>query len=160
MKMKWIVATVLLIGVVIISGLGILYTVAKKPEQNEFAKYEELVKSQGLLSTVSEVYAYNSVTSYVTVIGKSSEGQDVAYIIDKAENQTAYEVNLSDGISAEEAEQRTRAEGNVEKIMSIKLGHEEIGPVWEVTYLNTNDALGYTYLDFKSGDWWKRISNL
>ncbi|WP_342525691.1 hypothetical protein MKY84_09105 [Chryseomicrobium sp. FSL W7-1435] len=160
MKKKWILAIVVLLLVTVTSSLGILYTLAKKPEEAEFLRVQTLVMDQGLLTEITDMYAYNSVKSYVTVIGLTSEAEEVAYILDKEDNQTAFEVKLADGISKEQAEQLTRDEADVNEILSIKLGQEEIGPVWEVTYLNSNDALSYTYLDFKTGDWWKRISNL
>ncbi|OZS79413.1 hypothetical protein CF394_03040 [Tetzosporium hominis] len=159
MKKQWIVASILVVVVAVVSTLGILYVVAKQPQNQDFERIETLVLSQDLVDTVTTTYAYHSVTSYITVIGTKDE-QNVAYIVDSSDSKTAYEVMLEDGITAQQAEELTRAEHNVQEILSIKLGYEEIGPVWEVTYMNENDALSYTYLDFKTGEWWKRISNL
>ncbi|PJK17745.1 hypothetical protein CQS04_02385 [Chryseomicrobium excrementi] len=159
MKKQWIGALLLVAVVAIVSTLGILYVIAKQPQNQDFERIETLVLGQDLVDSVTETYAYHSVTSYITVIGTKDQ-QEVAYIVDSKDSKTAYEVLLEEGITEEQAEELTRAEHNVKEILSIKLGYEEIGPVWEVTYLNENDALSYTYLDFKTGDWWKRISNL
>lgn len=46
------------------------------------------------------------------------------------------------------------------KSFTQKLGYEEVGPVWEITYTNSDDKLNYVYIIFEDGQWWKRILNL
>lgn len=160
MMKKWIVAVGLIIIVTIVSSLGILYTLAKNPEESEFDKVKQLVLNQQLIDQVTDIYAYNSLKSYITVMGENAEGEEIAYIVDQENTKSAFEVDLSTGLSQDEAEEVVRAENKVKEILYTKLGYEEVGPVWEVTFLNKDDALSYTYVHFKTGEWWKRISNL
>ncbi|MFC4354601.1 hypothetical protein ACFO0S_05835 [Chryseomicrobium palamuruense] len=153
--------SILIIGAVsIFSGIGILYTLAKNPQDAEFEKVTKLVQDQQLIQEIESVYSYNSVKSYITVIGKTSEEEHVAYLVDKENYQSAFEVKLSTGVTKEHAEELVSQNQAVKEILYTKLGYEEVGPVWEVTYVNAEDALSYTYVNFITGDWWKRISNL
>lgn len=157
---KWILS-ILIIGVVFIcSAMGIVYTVAKNPQDTEFERVSKLVQDQELIEEVEAVYSYNSVKSYITVIGTSAEEEPVAYLVDKENYQSAFEVKLSSGVTKEYAEDLVMQNQAVKEILYTKLGYEEVGPVWEVTFVNADNALSYTYVNFITGDWWKRISNL
>lgn len=157
---KWVLS-VLLIGVVtIFSTIGILFTLAKNPQDTEFERVSKLIQDQQLIEEIESVYSYNSEKSYITVIGKTTEKEPVAYLVDKENYQSAYEVKLSTGVTKDHAEEMVTKNQAVKEILYTKLGYEEVGPVWEVTYVNADDSLSYTYVNFITGDWWKRISNL
>lgn len=70
------------------------------------------------------------------------------------------EVLMEDGTSEKEALYVVSKKDNVKEILHIKLGIEEPGVVWEITYLNQEDKLNYVYILFENGQWWKRILNL
>lgn len=69
-------------------------------------------------------------------------------------------MNLEEGISEQRAVDLVMKDVKDGKLLHAKLGVEEIGPVWEITYVNAEDNLNYVYLLFDNGEWWKRISNL
>ena len=70
------------------------------------------------------------------------------------------EVFLADGITKEQAIAVLTNEVNVKEILHTKLGYEEAGAVWEITYKSESGTLNYVYLLFEDGQWWKRILNL
>ena len=49
---------------------------------------------------------------------------------------------------------------SAKEILHTKLGFEEPGAVWEITYISDSGKLNYVYLLFEDGNWWKRILNL
>jgi uncharacterized protein YpmB len=67
---------------------------------------------------------------------------------------------LQDGITREKALSVIDDEKDVKKVLHTKLGYEEAGVVWEITYTNNADNLNYVYILFEDGQWWKRILNL
>lgn len=70
------------------------------------------------------------------------------------------EVYLQDGITEEQALSVLNNKEEVKEILHTKLGYEEVGAVWEITYTNESDELNYVYILFEDGQWWKRILNL
>lgn len=113
------------------------------------------------LSKVTDAYVYQSKKSYVTVIGKDSNGKKKAIFMSKNNREEKpTEVFLKDGISKKEAIAEASKKGDVKEILHTRLGVEKPGVVWEITYLNKQDKLNYVYIMFENGQWWKRILNL
>ncbi|MEG0386646.1 MAG: hypothetical protein RR642_18105, partial [Solibacillus sp.] len=76
------------------------------------------------------------------------------------EEDSIQDVFLKDGITEKQALSVLKNEGNVQKVLHIKLGYEEPGAVWEISYLNDKDKLNYVYILFEDGDEWLGIKNL
>ncbi|MFJ8065110.1 DUF5590 domain-containing protein [Psychrobacillus sp. NPDC096426] len=158
---RWLLFIVIFaISLTVILSL-LIYFQAKKPftEANENA--EIYVTQNHLLAQVDDSYVYNSTSTFHTVIGKTAKGQEKAFFVPVKKNDDAImEVNLKDGISKEKAIELAMSNEKNGKLLHAKLGVEEVGPVWEVTYVNEKNNLNYVYLLFDNGDWWKKISNL
>ncbi|WP_144511363.1 DUF5590 domain-containing protein [Bacillus sp. FJAT-22090] len=139
----------------------LIYVQAKAPFKDANNNAEEYATKNNLLAKVDDSYVYNSTTTFHTVIGTTSKGVKKAYFIpEKATKDAIMEVKLQDGISKEQAIKLALEKEKNSKLLHAKLGVEEIGPVWEITYVNEKNNLNYVYLLFDNGDWWKRISNL
>lgn len=124
-------------------------------------KAEELALSSDTLAAVSDSYVYNGNKPYVTVFGEDKDGNKKALFVPiNLEEKAIQEVNLKDGITEEQALSVLSKEEEVKEILHTKLGYEEVGPVWEITYKNKSDKLNYVYILFEDGQWWKRILNL
>ena len=67
---------------------------------------------------------------------------------------------LTEGITKQQALAVLKDEAQVSKVLHAKLGFEEAGVVWEISYVNDSDDLNYVYILFEDGQWWKRILNL
>lgn len=51
-------------------------------------------------------------------------------------------------------------EQKVTKVLHVSLGLEDGEPIWEVAFKNEHGKLNYVYIQFKDGEWSKRILNL
>lgn len=121
----------------------------------------ELVLSSNTLEQVTDSYVYNGNKPYVTVFGVDKKGKEKAIFVPiTLEEKAMQEVSLEDGITLDQALSVLNDEKDVKKILHTKLGYEEVGPVWEITYMNESDKLNYVYIVFEDGQWWKRILNL
>lgn len=139
----------------------LIYVQAKVPFKDANESAEDYVTKHHLLAQVDTSYVYNSTNTFHTVIGTTSKGEKKAFFIpEKATEEKIMEVKLQDGISKEQAIELAMKKEKNSKLLHAKLGVEEIGPVWEITYVNEKNNLNYVYLLFDNGDWWKRISNL
>lgn len=134
---------------------------AQAPFQDHVKKAEELALDEKLLAVVEESYNYHSNEAYVTVIGLDEYGEKKAvFIPSNLEKNKIQEVFVKDGITSDEALSVTQNEAEVKEVLHVKLGYEEAGAVWEVSYLNSTNHLNYVYILFEDGKWWKRILNL
>lgn len=159
---KWILfIVVFLISLTIILSL-LIYFQAKAPFKASSDDAETYVLQNNLLYQIKESYVYNSLTTFHTVIGTTTKGEEKAFFIPekKLDDDAIMEVNLKDGITEEKAIELAMKDQKISKLLHVKLGVEEVGPVWEITYVNKDNNLGYVYILFDNGDWWKRISNL
>ena len=139
----------------------IIYFQAKAPFKDVSETTEAYVIENKLLAQVDESYVYNSSSSIQTVIGTDAKGEEKAiFLPEKQTEDEIEEAKMKDGISKEEAIELAMKDEMDSKLLHAKLGVEEIGPVWEITYVNKTNKLNYVYLLFENGDWWKRISNL
>lgn len=129
---------------------------------NEIEKQaEELAISSKSLAVVSESYVYNGNKPYVTVFGVDEYGKEKAIFVPiSLEENSIQEVFLQDGISEKQALTVLKNKEEVKEILHTKLGYEDAGAVWEITYKSKSDKLNYVYILFEDGQWWKRILNL
>ncbi|TQR19747.1 DUF5590 domain-containing protein [Psychrobacillus vulpis] len=158
---RWLLFIVVFaISLTIILAL-LIYFQAKAPFSAANEEAETYVLKNDLLSHIEDSYVYNSTATFHTVIGQTAKGDTKAlFIPEKKTDEAIMEVNMKDGISKEQAIEIAMKDEKNSKLLHAKLGVEEIGPVWEISYINKEDNLSYVYLLFDNGDWWKRISNL
>lgn len=160
MKQWLIFITVFITSLSLILSVFILWK-AQSPFRTSEQRAEQLVIHDKLLAVVEESYNYHSNKSYITVIGLDEYGKEKAvFIPTNFKKKGIKEVFLKDGITSEQALSVVKNEGTVKEVLHVKLGYEESGAVWEVTYLNEEDQLNYVYILFEDGKWWKRILNL
>ncbi|KOS69032.1 hypothetical protein AEA09_11065 [Lysinibacillus contaminans] len=160
MKNWLIFISVFIVSLSLVISILVLWR-AETPFNSIEEQAEQLALDAKALASVSESYTYNGKSSYVTVFGVDEYGdQKAVFVPTNLEEDSIQEVFLEDGITEKEALSVLKNEGNVQKVLHIKLGYEEPGAVWEATYLNDQDKLNYVYILFENGEWWKRIKNL
>lgn len=137
----------------------VLYNADKPSSSVKKAAIESAIKS-GQLVSASTVEIFNGTVPAVTVYGVDEDGKKKAVFVDEKSKDGFKEVKLADGISAEKAVANVKKELDVKKVLHVKLGLEEKGPVWEVAFKSDNGKLNYVYVFFENGQWWKRILNL
>lgn len=158
---KWVLFIVIfIISLTVIISL-LIYSQAKAPFDSARKDAETYVLQHNLLAQIQDSYVYNSSTTFHTVLGVNTEGEEKAFFLpEKKTDEAIMEVSLKDGITKEQAIELALKNEKDVKLLHAKLGVEEVGPVWEITFINKDNNLGYVYLLFNNGDWWKRISNL
>lgn len=160
MKNWLIFISVFMVSLSLVISILVLWK-AEAPFRSITKQAEQLALDAKALAIVTESYTYNGKHSYVTVFGVDEYGDKKAvFVPTNLDEDSIQEVFLKDGITEKQALSVFKNEGNIHKVLHMKLGYEEVGPVWEITYLNDHDKLNYVYILFKDGDWWKRIKNL
>ena len=134
---------------------------AETPFRSIEEQAEQLALDAKALAIVSESYTYNGKNSYVTVFGVDEYGNEKAVFVPmNLEEDSIQEVFLKDGLTEKEALSVFKKEGNVQKILHMKLGYEEPVPFGKLRTINDIRQLNYVYIMFEDGEWWKRILEL
>ncbi|WP_235801782.1 cell wall elongation regulator TseB-like domain-containing protein [Ureibacillus manganicus] len=158
---NWVIFIVLFILSMSLVISILVISQAISPIKNIEQKAEELAISTNSLAVVTNSYIYNGNKPYVTVFGEDEDGNEKAVFVPiSLEENSIQEVYLQDGITREQALSVIDNEKDIKKILHTKLGYEEAGVVWEISYTNKADKLNYVYILFEDGQWWKRILNL
>ena len=156
----------IIFSVVFILSLSLVITVlvvwkANAPFSDIEQKAEAFALDTKALAVVEDSYVYNGNKPYVTVFGVDEYGKEKAIFVPMSlDENSMQEVFLAEGITKEDALERFRNETAVKEILHTKLGYEQAGAVWEITYISTSGSLNYVYLMHEDGQWWKRILNL
>ncbi|WP_341323044.1 DUF5590 domain-containing protein [Solibacillus sp. FSL H8-0523] len=156
----------IIFSVVFILSLSLVITVlvvwkANAPFSDIEQKAEAFALDTKALAVVEDSYVYNGNKPYVTVFGVDEYGKEKAIFVPMSlDENSMQEVFLAEGITKEDALERFRNETAVKEILHTKLGFEQAGAVWEITYISTSGSLNYVYLMHEDGQWWKRILNL
>ncbi|MEK4629237.1 MAG: DUF5590 domain-containing protein [Solibacillus sp.] len=158
---NWIIFSVIfIVSLSLVISVLVIWK-ADAPFNEMEQKAEAFALETKALAVVSDSYVYNGNKPYVTVFGVDEYGKEKAIFVPMSlEENSMQEVFLQDGITEEQALDVFRNETPAKEILHTKLGFEEPGAVWEITYKTESGSLNYVYLMFEDGQWWKRILNL
>jgi uncharacterized protein YpmB len=91
--------------------------------------------------------------------GKNKKGEKIITWIPLKTKQVVV-LKASSGLSKEQAIKKLEETKSPKKIISVRLGMEKMIPFWEIYYLSDNNLINYYYINFKTGEWLKKIENL
>jgi uncharacterized protein YpmB len=118
-----------------------------------------LAKEKVELSEVEDFHIYHGTETVSVLEGKNKKGENIIVWIPEKSKKVIWD-KRKNGISKEDAVQRLLEEKSPKKIISVKLGMENSIPLWEIYYRSENNLINYYYVDFKTGEWLKKIENL
>lgn len=156
---KWI--TIILIAFVLIGGTSafLIYKNSRSPLHKQSEAAIDRVKEETGITKIEDTSFYNGTKAYSVIIGKDDGGKKKVAWVPEGKGKII-ERDWDGGISKEEAVNKLRSEIEPKELLSIRLGYESVGPVWEITYLDDQEQLNYFYMLFSNGEWWKKIENL
>jgi uncharacterized protein YpmB len=149
-----VVATIVIVGAMIAVFLN-----ARSPVNEKAEVALQRAETETDLASTEDVSLYNGKKSYVVITGENTSGEKIIIWVPEKDEEIIVK-KWADGISKEAAINKLNGENDVNEILSVKLGMESVGPVWEMTYLDDNEHLNYYYLLFETGEWWRKIENL
>jgi uncharacterized protein YpmB len=157
--MKKIIFFVVLAAILVIAGITAIFLKARSPVNDRAEAAIQRAEAEADVASTEDVSLYNGNKSYVVITGRNSEDEKIVVWVPEKDRDIIVK-KWADGISKEAAINKLKEENDVSEILSVKLGMESVGPVWELTYLDENEHLNYYYLLFESGEWWRKIENL
>ena len=157
--MKKLVFLVILVSIIVIGAMAAIFLNARSPVNEKAAKALERAENETEIASTEDVSLYNGKNSYVVITGENKSGEKIIVWVPEKDEEIIVK-KWADGISKKAAVNKLKNEKDVHEILSVKLGMESVGPVWEMTYLDDNEHLNYFYLLFETGEWWRKIENL
>jgi uncharacterized protein YpmB len=158
--MKKVMMIIAIVVVVALAFSTYIYASAKKPYQKAEEEALKVAKDHRIISTVDKFYLYNSKETYYVLIGENKKHDKMVVWIPKHQKDKIIYDKYSNGISEQKAIEKLYQEEKPAKLLSVRLGMEDVGPVWEMAYLDKQGDLNYYYVLFKNGEWWKKIKNI
>ncbi|NQD64520.1 DUF5590 domain-containing protein [Bacillus haikouensis] len=156
---KWISIIMAAAVIVICTASVLLYQTARAPVEEEFEQASKRVLEETPIKEIEKASNYHGAKAYTVVIGKDRNKEKMVAFVPEKKGEIIVK-KWADGISKEQAINKLNDEKNPEEILSVRIGHESVGPVWEITYLDSQKNLNYFYMLFSNGEWWKKIENL
>mgnify|MGYP000906751595 CR=1 FL=1 len=155
---KWIIIISICVLALIFGAIK-FYMSALEPVKTAEERAVSIAKEEADITTVEEFYVYYGEEAYAIVQGKDKNGTRwIVWVPDKKGNVITRKA--SSGITKQEAIDKLLEEKNPNEIISVKLGMENKRPLWEIHYGANGNSLNYFYVDFKTGEWLKKIENL
>lgn len=153
----------IIIGIIIvavgISIASVIYINAMSPVKEAKEKAIQKAKEETSLVEADGFSLYNGQETFYIVKGKDAEGTGIYVWIPEIEGKITV-LKQADGITEQEAINKLKEEKNPKEIISVRLGMEKGIPLWEIYYRSDGDLINYYYVEFKTGDWLKKIENL
>ncbi|BCB04501.1 cell wall elongation regulator TseB-like domain-containing protein [Bacillus sp. KH172YL63] len=156
---KWITIAAAVFIVIGTAASILLYQTSRNPLDLKIEKALLRVEKETSIESVENTSFYNGSKPYVVVTGKNSNNETMVAWIPNEKGKIV-ERKWADGLSKDQALSKLRDEKQPKEVLSVRLGYESVGPVWEITYLDNQDNLNYFYLLFSTGEWWRKIENL
>ncbi|MER2063854.1 MAG: DUF5590 domain-containing protein [Alkalibacterium sp.] len=157
--MKKVIIGLLLTLSAIIIGAIFLYQSARTPYRQAENETITFLSERTDLDRVEDFYWYNGETTIFTVRGFNEADQEKYYIV-QSEGGNIMTFDASETVTEQAARRQTREAREPKRILNAKVGLMDDTPIWEVTYKNENDRLGYYIIDLQTGEWLRTIDNI
>lgn len=157
--MKKILWGIIILIVISIGAGSFIYLNSTKPVRAAESKAVEIAKQETDLSEAEDFNLYHGTETFYVIEGKDHDGTSI-YVWVPEKKGKIVSLKQSDGISKNEAINRLKQEKNAAEIVSVRLGMEKNIPLWEIHHRSGSNLINYYYIDFKTGEWLKKIENL
>jgi uncharacterized protein YpmB len=155
---KWIFIGIGIIGCIILL-FSVVYLNALKPLDLAEEKAVAAAKKKVELTEIQDVQIYNGNETYYILKAKNNKKQNVIVWVSE-KNGKVLVSKSSEGITQQQAVNKLLEEESPQKIISVKLGMIKNRQCWEIYYISHNNLINYYYVDFKTGDWLRKIENM
>lgn len=149
---KWLYVG-LLVVVVFMWQFIYLYDLTSKPLKTAQEKAISIAKDHYDLTEILEVTYYNGEEPYQVIQAIDHNEQEVILWIPEKEGNEIVWRNREDGLTKQQVIEFAQSELDIKQLKHIRLGIKTDTPVWEITFIDTDNRYSLFYLHF-SGETW------
>lgn len=158
-SVKKFLTTLLIVMLLFILGVTTVVTRSLSPYNQAEAETTTIAQERANLAETDEFYWYNGNETFFTVTGTDTEGTPIIVIVQQ-DGGAVEVVNQEEAISEQTAIEQTISREKPREILEARIGMYNGNPIWEVSFKQDNDTLGYAIFSLTSGEWVRTIKNI
>lgn len=155
---KFIIWVVTIVIVCYFASIAIFYFSGKTVRTND-QQMKNVAINQTPITDINKYYHLDRGTNSYALAGKDKK-QNNYYFIYLPKRKKAFLYEAKKGFTEKEITDKFKTSYPKKTINIINLGWYEGAPVWEVSYKNPNDKIGYLMYNFKNGTEINKVDNL
>lgn len=129
------------------------------PYNQAEAETTTLAQERANLAEADDFYWYNGNETFFTVTGTDTEGTPIIVIVEQ--DGGAIEVlEQEETVSKQTVIEQTISREDPQEILEARIGMYNKNPIWEVSFKQGNDNIGYIIFSLTSGEWVRTIKNI
>jgi len=156
---KKFLTTSLILMLLLIFGVTFVLTRSLSPYNQAEAEATEIANRQADLTETEDFYWFNGNETFFTVTGTDSEGTNIIVIVQQDGGNTQV-YNEADTVSEQEVIDQTFAREEPSNVLEARIGIYDSNPIWEVSFEQADDSIGYAIYSLTSGEWIRTIKNI
>lgn len=149
---KWLLVFALIVIVLLWQSVA-FYQRTITPITNAEAKAVSAVKDAFDLKQIEDVSYFNAEEAYQVIRAVNHEGDRIILWVPESDELEIVSKKAEDGWEKDQVESFVKAELDVKKLKDVRLGLKNNIPVWEITFIDSDDRYNFYYLTF-NGDTW------
>lgn len=150
---KWAFISVIVLLILIITQTIYLYLSASKPLVKAEERAIALIQDQLELNEIIDVTFFNGDEPYHVVHALDENSEEIIIWIPENNPEDLIVENAENGLTEEEVREYAYAQFDIKKLQNIRIGMKYNIPVWEITFIDTNDRYSFYYLQFNGETW-------
>lgn len=149
---KWAFISIFVILFITIQSIY-LYHNASKPISKAQDRILKVVKENVKTNDILEVTFFNGDESYQVIRALDEHDEEIIiWVPEKKPNDVMIE-KARNGLTEEQVKEYALSEFDIKKLQNIRIGMKHNIPVWEITFIDSNDRYSFYYLQFDGKTW-------
>ncbi|GGM23064.1 hypothetical protein GCM10011351_06150 [Paraliobacillus quinghaiensis] len=156
--LKWVLIGVILL---VFSGIGYsiyIYQTIEKNRTETFATSEQQILNETEITKVNAITRYHGESYYHVINGQNVDGEELLAYVNKSNEDEVQIFQTDQYMSLESLEKQWLNTCQSCELLESQYGIRGNIPLLELTYIDENDRLTYTYFRLKDGTIDSRVS--
>lgn len=149
---KWTFIAIFVFLIVIAQSVFI-YTHASKPISAAQQTAISIAKNHVKLNEIIEVTFFNGDEPYQVIRALDEQDEEIIIWVREQKPDDIIIEKASNGLTENEVKTFASSELDVKKLQTIRIGMKYNIPVWEITFIDSNDRYSFYYLHFNGETW-------
>lgn len=150
---KWVFISIIVIFLFAIIQSAYLYHNASKPFSIEQERAIKIAKNSVEINDILEVTFFNGDESYQVVRALDEQNEEIIIWVPEKKPDDIMIEKARNGLTEEQVEKYARSEFDIKKLQNVRIGMKYNIPVWEITFIDSNDRYSFYYLHFDGKTW-------
>lgn len=139
--------------VIISSFCFYIYHSASKPITEAEQQAIEIAKEHVKINNIIETSFFNGDEPYHVIRATNEHDQEIIIWVSEANSDKIIVEFAKNGLTKEQVKEYALSELDIKELQDIRIGMKYNIPVWEITFIDSNDRYSFYYLTFNGETW-------